>query len=86
ANEPVFVQSSMPADVREALRAALLAEHDPGALEGLAHASGFRAPPVGTYEAALATVRAVGERVEDMVPGGWARANDHRRPLWSYAP
>jgi len=24
--------------------------------------------------------------VENMVPGGWARANEHRRPLWSYAP
>ncbi len=86
ANEPLFVQSSVPSDVRQALRNALLAEHDASALDGLAGVTGFRLPPAGTYEAALATVRVAGRRVEDMVPGGWTRANDHRRPLWSYAP
>lgn len=86
ANEPVFVQASMPAEVREALRGALLAEHDPDLLAGLAGITHFRVPPTGTYAAALARVRVAGERVEDIVPGGWSRANDHRRPLWSYAP
>jgi phosphonate transport system substrate-binding protein len=86
ANEPVFVQASMPADVRQALRNALLAERGPSVLGGLAGATGFRAPPAGTYEAALATVTSAGRRVEDLVPAGWQRANEHRRPLWSYAP
>jgi phosphonate transport system substrate-binding protein len=86
ANEPVFARSEVPVDVRDALRAALVAERDPGALAGLADATGLRAPPAGTYEAALAKIKAAGQRVEDMVPGGWARANDHRRPLWTYAP
>jgi ABC-type phosphate/phosphonate transport system substrate-binding protein len=86
ANEPLFVQSSVPADVRRALGDALLAEPDPGVLDGLAGATGFRIPAAGTYEAALATVRAAGQRAEDVVPGGWRRANEHRRPLWSYGP
>lgn len=86
ANEPVFVQSALPEEARAALRDALIAERDATALAGVADAIGFRAPPPGTYDAALVTLKAAGQRVEDMVPGGWSRANDHRRPLWSYAP
>lgn len=86
ANEPIFVQWSVPNDVRQALRDALLAENDSDALDGLADITGFRAPPAGTYEAALTTVAAAGQRVEDIVPAGWLRANEHRRPLWTYAP
>lgn len=84
ANEPLFVRSSLPADVRDALRSALLSERDPSALDGLAGATGFRAPAAAAYETALATVRAAGKRVEDLVPGGWVRANDQRRPMWAY--
>lgn len=86
ANEPVFVQAAVPAEVREALKKALLDEHDPRPLSGLANATGFRAPPPGTYQAALATVQAAGHSVEDVVVGGWARANEQRRPIWSYGP
>jgi ABC-type phosphate/phosphonate transport system substrate-binding protein len=86
ANEPLFVQSSVPRDVRQALRDALVGDHEASALAGLADATGFRSPPEGTFEVALATVRAAGQRAEDMVPGGWLRANEHRRPLWSYGP
>lgn len=86
ANEPVFVQRAVPADVRQAFLEALVLEHDANALAGLADATGFRAVPDGAYASALATVQTAGRRVEDMVPAGWTRANDHRRPLWSYAP
>ncbi len=86
ANEPVFVQAAVPADVRGALQKALLAEHDPKPLAGLADATGFRAPPPGTYQAVLQTVQAAGRSVEDVVVGGWARANEQRRPIWSYGP
>lgn len=86
ANEPLFVQPGVPADVRQALRAALFADRASNELAGLAGTTGFRAPARGTYQAALATVRAAGRSVEDMVPTGWQRANEHRRPLWSYAP
>lgn len=86
ANEPLFVQSRLPADVREGLARALLAEVDPGSLRGLADATGFRAPPVGAYERALGTLKSAGLRVEDTIQGGWLRANEHRRPAWSYGP
>lgn len=86
ANEPVFVQRTLPAEVRQALREALVLEHDATALAGVADATGFRSVTDGTYASALAAVNAAGQRVEDMVPGGWTRENDHRRPLWSYAP
>jgi len=46
----------------------------------------FREIPAGTYEDALATLKSAGSSVEDMVPGGWTRASDLRRPLWTYAP
>ena len=86
ANEPLFVQSTIPADVREALKGALVAEHDPKRLLGLANATGFRVPPVGVYESAAETLKAAGLRVEDTIEGGWRRANEHRRPAWSYEP
>jgi ABC-type phosphate/phosphonate transport system substrate-binding protein len=86
ANEPLFARAEVHLEAREALRDALLGEHEPGALAGVADATGFQSPAQGTYEAALAMVRAAGQRVEDMVPGGWARANEHRRPLWSFGP
>lgn len=86
ANEPLFVQSKIPAEVREALKQALVAEHDPKSLQGLANASGFRVPPVGAYENAGETLEAAGLRVEDTIEGGWPRANEHRRPAWSYEP
>lgn len=86
ANEPLFVQTRVPAEVREALKQALLAEHDAKALEGLAEATGFRAAPPDTFERALVTLKAAGLRVEDTLEGGWLRANEHRRPAWSYGP
>lgn len=87
ANEPLFVQAHLPEEARAALRRGLLAlQADPQALAGLADITGFRAFPEGTYESALATVRAAGQSVEALVPGGWVRANEARRPLWSYAP
>jgi ABC-type phosphate/phosphonate transport system substrate-binding protein len=86
ANEPVFVQSSLAADTRDALRAALLGVHDAALLEGVADVTGFREIPPGTYDAAKATVSAAGRSVEDIVAGGWKRANEHRRPIWSYGP
>ncbi len=83
ANEPLFVRAQVPADVKAALQSAWLAEDDAKSLEGLADASGFRAPPPGTYETALAALKAAGLRVEDTLEGGWLRANEHRRPAWS---
>lgn len=88
ANEPLFVQASVGETERAALKKALLLLGTDGAnlLAGVAGVTGFREIPPGTYEDALATLKSVGSSVEDMVPGGWTRANDHRRPLWSYAP
>jgi phosphonate transport system substrate-binding protein len=86
ANEPVFARTSLPAEVREKLQQAFLAEADAQVLEGLADVTGFRAPPEGTYESALAALKAAGLSVEDTLPGGWLRANEHRRPAWSYGP
>lgn len=87
ANEPLFAQAQLPEETRAALRRGLLAlQAEPQALAGLADITGFRSIPEGTYESALATVRAAGQSVEALVPGGWVRANEARRPLWSYAP
>jgi len=87
ANEPVFVQAQLPADILLALQRAFLSlGSDAPVVAGLADVTGFGEVTAGTYETALATVRAAGRKVEDMIPGGWARANEHRRPLWSYAP
>lgn len=86
ANEPLFVQTRVPTEVRGALKRALLAEQDAKSLEGLAEATSFRAPPAGTYESALVTLKSAGLRVEDTLEGGWLRANEHRRPAWSYGP
>lgn len=86
ANEPFFVQSSLPADVKDALKKALVAPHEPSVLEGVAHTTSFRAPAEGTYAAARAKVKTIGKVSEDLVPGGWVRANEHRRPLWSFDP
>ena len=86
ANEPLFVQTRVPTEVREALKRALLAEQDAKSLEGLAEATSFREPPAGTYDGALHTLKAAGLRVEDTLKGGWLRANEHRRPAWSYGP
>lgn len=90
ANEPVFVRSDLSAEPRSSLQAALLAlgrdDASAGALAGLAGITAFRAVGAGTYDRALETVRAAGSNVYDLVPGGWVRANEHRRPLWSYAP
>ena len=47
---------------------------------------GFRPPAEGTYAAARAKVKTIGKVSEDLVPGGWVRANEHRRPLWSFDP
>ncbi len=90
ANEPLFVRADTPAELRSSLSAALLAlgkdEASARALAGVAGITGFQPIARGTYERALETVRAAGTTVYDLVPGGWARANEHRRPLWSYAP
>ncbi|MHB8877777.1 MAG: phosphate/phosphite/phosphonate ABC transporter substrate-binding protein [Myxococcaceae bacterium] len=87
ANEPVFVRPQLPLETQASLKKAFLAlGDDPEAMAGLADVTGFRESPAGTYEAALATVNAAGLAVENMVPGGFIRANEHRRPLWSYAP
>lgn len=86
ANEPVFAQASLAGETKDALRAALLGLRDAKLLEGVADITGFREIPAGTYEAATATVSAAGKSVEDVVSGGWKRANEHRRPIWSYEP
>ncbi|MEW5739900.1 MAG: PhnD/SsuA/transferrin family substrate-binding protein [Myxococcota bacterium] len=86
ANEPVFVQRALPSDVREALKGAWLAEQDAKSLAGLADATGFRAAPAQAFEEALSTLKAAGLQVEDTLEGGWLRANEHRRPAWSYGP
>lgn len=86
ANEPVFVQPTVPSDVREALVTALSAAHAPNVIAGLADITGFRRPAQGAYSDAVAMVKAAGRRVEDLVPGGWPRANEHRRPSWSFGP
>jgi phosphonate transport system substrate-binding protein len=86
ANEPLFVQAKLPAAEREALARALLGIRERELLEGLAGASGFRAPAEGAWSDARARVDAAGQRVTSLVHGGWQRANEHRRPLWSYAP
>ncbi len=89
ANEPLFAQPGLPAETRASLARALLELGQgarPGALEGVGGATGFREVPPGVYRDAVDRVRAAGRRVEDMVVDGWVRANEHRRPLWSYAP
>jgi ABC-type phosphate/phosphonate transport system substrate-binding protein len=88
ANEPVFVQPDLAAEARDALRRGLVevARGGPWLLEGVAGATGFRAAAAATYAEARAMVRAAGQAVEDLVPEGWVRANERRRPLWSYAP
>ncbi|MBL8611291.1 MAG: phosphate/phosphite/phosphonate ABC transporter substrate-binding protein [Myxococcales bacterium] len=84
ANEPVFVASTVPADVRAALAKGLTAAAPPGALDGVADVTGFRAADSKDYATASDRVRAAGREVEDLVPGGWRRANEQRRPMWSY--
>jgi phosphonate transport system substrate-binding protein len=86
ANEPLFVQKQVPADVREALTRAFSAERDAEALSGLADATGFGTPAPGTWEAASATLEAAGLAVEETVKGGWLRANEHRVPSWARGP
>jgi ABC-type phosphate/phosphonate transport system substrate-binding protein len=86
ANEPLFVQKQLPAEVRAALKRGLIAVQDSKYLLGIADATGFRAPPADAYENALKTLRAAGLREEDTVERGWIRANEHRRPAWSYEP
>ncbi len=86
ANEPLFAQARLPSEVRAALKQAFLAAHEPKVLAGLADATAFRDPPAGAYEEALRTLKAAGLRVEDTLEGGWLRANEHRRPAWSYGP
>jgi ABC-type phosphate/phosphonate transport system substrate-binding protein len=85
-NEPVFVQPTVPSDVREALVQALGQAHSPDVIAGLADATGFGRTAKDAYIDALAMVKAAGRRVEDLVPGGWPRANEHRRPSWSFGP
>jgi ABC-type phosphate/phosphonate transport system substrate-binding protein len=86
ANEPLFIQRRVPAEARQALREALIALDDPKALAGLADGTGFAAVNEHAWEQSLALLKAAGLRVEDTLPGGWLRANDHRRPAWSYGP
>lgn len=86
ANEPLFVQHKVPAEVRDALAQALLAETDPRALAGLADATGFAKPTAGTWDAAQATLKSAGLSVEDTTAGGWLRANEHRVPSWARGP
>ena len=87
ANEPIFVQAALSPSTRGALAKGLSAvAADATLLAGLADATGLRDVVPGTYEAAREVVAAAGRSVEDMVPGGWVRANEHRRPLWSYGP
>ena len=54
ANEPLFLQRRIPADVRDTLRGALIALDSPEALAGLADATGFarRRSPSEREEAA----------------------------------
>lgn len=84
ANEPLFVASSVPADVRAALTKGLTTPTPAAALDGLADVTAFRAADSKTYATASDSVRAAGREVEDLVPGGWRRANEQRRPMWSY--
>ncbi len=86
ANEPLFVQAKVPSAERAALLQALLLIREPSALEGIAGATGFREPPPDAWRDARARIDAAGQRVTSLVAGGWQRANEHRRPLWSYAP
>lgn len=86
ANEPLFVRAKLPAAERAALASALLTVREPQLLEGLAGATGFRTAPAGAWADARARIDAAGQRVSALVLGGWQRANEHRRPLWSYAP
>jgi ABC-type phosphate/phosphonate transport system substrate-binding protein len=88
ANEPLFVARTIPAETRTALARALagVGTEEAGLLAGVANVSGFREPPPGAYDEAAQIVRSAGKSVEDLVPEGWSRANEHRRPLWSYAP
>lgn len=86
ANEPFFVQPRLGRDVRGALEAALLEEHDATALGGIGDATAFQPVAPGTYESALASLEAAGLHVEQTIKGGWQRANHFRRPAWSYEP
>lgn len=86
ANEPLFVQKQLGADLREALTRALLAEHDPDALAGLADATGFAVAAPETWQQASGTLEAAGLAVEETVQGGWLRANEHRVPSWARGP
>jgi len=85
-NEPLFVASSVPADVREALAKGVATKAAPNALDGVADATSFRAVDSKEYATATGRVRAAGRAVEDLVPDGWRRANENRRPMWSYGP
>jgi hypothetical protein len=38
------------------------------------------------YAHALAVVKDAGKSAQDLLPGGWPRANEHRRPMWSFGP
>jgi ABC-type phosphate/phosphonate transport system substrate-binding protein len=86
ANEPLFVQRTVPHEIRAALVNALVAEHDSKLLSGVADATGFRVVDSGVFRQALETVKAAGQQAQDLVPGGWRRANEHRRPSWAYDP
>ncbi len=85
-NEPLFVASTVPADVRDALAKGVAAKAPAGALDGIADASSFRIVDAKEYATAAGRVRAAGRAVEDLVPDGWRRANENRRPMWSYGP
>lgn len=84
ANEPLFVQRRLPGEVKHALQDALVSLDAPELLAGLADATGFAAVSDSTWEASLALLKTAGLRVEDTLPGGWLRVNDHRRPAWSH--
>lgn len=84
ANEPLFIQRRVPAEVKDALGHALVSLDAPEALAGLADATGFAAVSGSAWAQSLALLKAAGLRVEDTLRGGWLRANDHRRPAWSH--
>jgi ABC-type phosphate/phosphonate transport system substrate-binding protein len=86
ANEPLFVQARVSADVRSRLLRAVTAPHDPLVLGGIADATGFRAVSDDAYRSAAAIVKTAGPRTQDLVPEGWRRANEYRRPMWSFDP
>jgi phosphate/phosphite/phosphonate ABC transporter binding protein len=74
-NEPLIVRGSLPAEKREALKAAFLSLTDTAesrkALAGVADITGFRPADVMVYKALHDLLLEHGKAVYDLVPNGW---------------